>query len=124
MTIGPVLPFERRADFSSTNSVAVLGIDRNLAQLTYGVHSQSVRSRRSSTPATILPSAPLSTGGIPFAASCEWVSRSVSGDAANGPGFASGSRGVGMLEYRVNNDLFVSFSFGQDYPRRRGLPTN
>jgi hypothetical protein len=57
----------------------------------------------------------------PFAASFEWVSRSVSGDAGNGPdgepGFASGNRGVGMLEYRVNNDLFVSFSFGQDYPR-------
>lgn len=57
----------------------------------------------------------------PFAASFEWVSRSVSGDAGSGPdgrpGFASGSRGVGMLEYRVNDDLFVSFSFGQDYPR-------
>jgi hypothetical protein len=57
----------------------------------------------------------------PFSASFEWVSRSVSGDAGNGPdgepGFASGSRGVGMLEYRVNNNLFVSFSFGQDYPR-------
>lgn len=57
----------------------------------------------------------------PFAASFEWVSRSVSGDAGSGPdgtpGFASGSRGVGMLEYRVNSDLFVSFSFGQDYPR-------
>lgn len=57
----------------------------------------------------------------PFAASFEWVSRSVSGAEGNGPdgapGFASGSRGVGMLEYRVNNDLFLSFSFGQDYPR-------
>lgn len=57
----------------------------------------------------------------PFAASFEWVSRSVSGDQGNGPdgtpGFASGSRGVGVLEYRLNNDLFVSFSFGQDYPR-------
>ena len=57
----------------------------------------------------------------PFAASFEWVSRSVSGDEGAGPdrrpGFASGTRGVGMLEYRVSNDLFVSFSFGQDYPR-------
>lgn len=58
----------------------------------------------------------------PFAASFEWVSRSVSGgDEGEGPdgrpGFASGSRGVGMLEYRVTNDLFLSFSFGQDYPR-------
>jgi hypothetical protein len=57
----------------------------------------------------------------PFAASFEWVSRSVSGDEGDGPdgrpGFASGSRGVGMLEYRVNNDLFLSFSFGQDYRR-------
>jgi hypothetical protein len=57
----------------------------------------------------------------PFSASFEWVSRSVSGPSGNGPdqrpGFASGSRGVGMLEYRVNKDLFVSFSFGQDYAR-------
>lgn len=57
----------------------------------------------------------------PFSASFEWVSRSVSGDAGAGPdgrpGFASGSRGVGMLEYRVKDGMYLSFSFGQDYAR-------
>lgn len=57
----------------------------------------------------------------PFAASFEWVSRSVSGGEGAGPdgrpGFASGSRGVGMLEYEARDGLFVSFSFGQDYAR-------
>ncbi|HEU0300664.1 MAG TPA: hypothetical protein VFR37_14435 [Longimicrobium sp.] len=55
----------------------------------------------------------------PWAASLEWVARSASGGEGPGPdgtpGFASGNRAVGMLEYRVNDDLYVNFSFGQDY---------
>ena len=57
----------------------------------------------------------------PWAASLELVRRSASGDDGPGPdgtpGFASGNRAVGMLEYRVNDDLYLNFSFGQDYPQ-------
>jgi hypothetical protein len=56
-----------------------------------------------------------------FSASLEWVARSASDAGGAGPGgqpaLDSGNRVVGMLEYRATNDLFVSFSFGQDYPR-------
>lgn len=56
-----------------------------------------------------------------FSGSVEWVARSVSDEGASGaggvPALASGNRAVGMLEYRATDDLFVSFSFGQDYPR-------
>jgi hypothetical protein len=57
----------------------------------------------------------------PFAASMEWVTRSASDAAGDGPGgesaLDSGNRVVGMLEYRATDDLFLSFSFGQDHPR-------
>lgn len=56
-----------------------------------------------------------------FSGSVEWVARSASDAAGAGPGGAaaldSGNRVVGLLEYRATDDLFVSFSFGQDYPR-------
>lgn len=53
------------------------------------------------------------------AGSVEFVARSASGVDGAGAADAmrSGNRVVGLLEYQVNPDLFVSFSFGQDYPR-------
>jgi hypothetical protein len=56
-----------------------------------------------------------------FSGSVEWVARSASDGTGSGPGgqapLDSGNRVVGLLEYRATDDLFVSFSFGQDYPR-------
>lgn len=56
-----------------------------------------------------------------FSASMEWVARSASDADGSGPGgqaaLDSGTRIVGMFEYRATGDLFVSFSFGQDHPR-------
>jgi hypothetical protein len=56
-----------------------------------------------------------------FSASMEWVARSASDAGGTGPAgepaLDSGNRVVGMFEYRATGDLFVSFSFGQDYPR-------
>jgi hypothetical protein len=56
-----------------------------------------------------------------FSGSVEWVARSASDATGSGPGgqapLDSGNRVVGLLEYRATDDLFVSFSFGQDYPR-------
>lgn len=51
--------------------------------------------------------------------SVEFIARSAR-DAVTLPGgsaMRSGNRVVGLLEYRVSPDLFVNFSFGQDYPR-------
>lgn len=57
-----------------------------------------------------------------FSGSVEWVVRSASDATGTGPGgqpaLDSGNRVVGLLEYRATDDLFVSFSFGQDYPRQ------
>lgn len=54
-------------------------------------------------------------------ASAEFVSRSASGGAGGaadgGAAFRSGNRLAGILEYRASDDLFVTFSFGQDHPR-------
>ncbi|HEX6369139.1 MAG TPA: hypothetical protein VF006_09405 [Longimicrobium sp.] len=56
-----------------------------------------------------------------FSGSVEWVARSASDPEGPGPGgqpaLESGNRVVGLLEYRATDDLYVSFSFGQDYPR-------
>lgn len=56
-----------------------------------------------------------------YSASLEWVARSASEAGGTGPAgqaaLDSGNRVVGMFEYRATDDLFVSFSFGQDYPR-------
>lgn len=56
-----------------------------------------------------------------FSGSVEWVVRSASDSEGPGPGgqpaLDSGNRVVGLLEYRATDDLYVSFSFGQDYPR-------
>lgn len=56
-----------------------------------------------------------------YSASVEWVARSAADAGGAGPAgqpaFDSGNRVVGMFEYRATDDLFVSFSFGQDYPR-------
>jgi hypothetical protein len=55
-----------------------------------------------------------------FSGSVEWVARSATDAAGPGaggqPALDSGNRVVGMLEYKATNDLFFSFSFGQDYP--------
>lgn len=55
----------------------------------------------------------------PWALSLEFVRRSASGGDGPGPGgtpgFASGNRAAAMLEYRVNDNMYVNFSFGQDY---------
>jgi hypothetical protein len=58
-----------------------------------------------------------------LALSAEFIARSAAGDGAaenvrnTADGLASGNRLVGQLEYRATDDLFVSFSFGQDYRR-------
>lgn len=53
--------------------------------------------------------------------SAEFIARSAAGDETNvrneADGLASGNRLVGMLEYRATPDLYVTFSFGQDYRR-------
>lgn len=54
-----------------------------------------------------------------LSASAEWVNRAAAelaeGAGADAGGFADGRRVVGLLEYRATDDLFVTFSFGQDF---------
>lgn len=54
-----------------------------------------------------------------LSASAEFVNRSAAeaagGTGADAGGFADGNRVVGLLEYRASDDLFVTFSFGQDF---------
>jgi hypothetical protein len=54
-----------------------------------------------------------------LSASAEWVNRAAAepadGADADAGGFSDSRRVVGQLEYRASDDLFVTFSFGQDF---------
>lgn len=50
-------------------------------------------------------------------AGAEFLVRRASDDGADGT-FDDGSRFVGILEFRATNDLFLTFSFGQDFKLR------
>lgn len=51
-------------------------------------------------------------------AGAEFLVRTAAADSADAGTFDDGTRFVGILEFRATNDLFLTFSFGQDFKVR------